>query len=85
MNAKDAILYLYDKGLLNIDAIMKNKDSIMQELDNTTKKTYQARPMPPVQKGRYSQVKRLERQMSRNVFRHKFMVQPSAEMQKWKP
>lgn len=36
MNAKDAILYLYDKGLLNIDAIIKNKDSIMQELDNTT-------------------------------------------------
>ena len=36
MNAKDAILYLYDKGLLNIDAIMKNKDSIMQELDNAT-------------------------------------------------
>ena len=36
MNAKDAILYLYDKELLNIDAIMKNKDSIMQELDNAT-------------------------------------------------
>ena len=36
MNAKDAILYLYDKELLNIDAIMKNKDSIMQEIDNAT-------------------------------------------------
>lgn len=51
MNAKDAILYLYDKGLLNIDAIMKNKDSIMQELDNTTEKLTKHDPCRLFKKG----------------------------------
>lgn len=51
MNAKDAILYLYDKGLLNIDAIMKNKDSIMQELDNTTEKLTKCDPNRLFRKG----------------------------------
>ena len=51
MNAKDAILYLYDKGLLNIDAIMKNKDSIMQELDNTTEKLTKHDPTRLFKKG----------------------------------
>ena len=51
MNAKDAILYLYDKGLLNIDAIMKNKDSIMQELDNTTEKLTKHNPCRLFKKG----------------------------------
>ena len=51
MNAKDAILYLYDKGLLNIDAIMKNKDSIMQELDNATENKPQHDPCRLFKKG----------------------------------
>lgn len=57
MNAKDAILYLYDKGLLNIDAIMKNKDSIMQELDNITEKLTKHDPCRLLRKGDRVQVK----------------------------
>lgn len=58
MNAKDAILYLYDKGLLNIDAIMKNKDSIMQELDNTTEKLTKHDPCRFFRKGDRVRIKR---------------------------
>ena len=69
MNAKDAILYLYDKGLLNIDAIMKNKDSIMQELDNTTEKLTKHDPTRLFKKGDRVRIKR---EINGRIIHHSF-------------